>query len=719
MKKIQIPLFLGLMLFALSGCGTRQPSPDSNPVATTPPSATQGLPEDTGRTAGTMSGSPSGDDVSSDTELLLPTVLPTPTPEGAYVGFSLDSGFYESSQEVSLTCNVAGAEIYYTLDGSTPTKDSTLYQQPLFITRKLYSENVLAAQTGVSASNSYVPDFSVDKGTVLRAIAYLPDGTTTPLTHATYFIGLDEEKYAGLPVISLITDFDNLFDYETGIYVLGKTYDDWLAEDSSRAYLEGWQKYGNYSNHGKDWERPVSVELITADGTAGFKQNMGMRIMGGASRNQAQKSLKLYARKDYGEKNLKYALIPDNDNTDGELIEKYKTFVLRVGGNDADSARIRDPYLQTLVKDARFETQQSTPCVAFINGEFWGIYTINEDYTDSHFENNYGIDKDNVILIKRGEVEEGEEDTALALFHDMYLFIAQNDMSVPEFYEAACELVDMESFIDYFAFELYIHNQDSIFENNNWRMWRVLNADNATAYSDGKWRMAAYDSDYSTGVYSGAAAADTDNISALIAPSSASDKAYNIKHYVPLELFRSLMQNDTFRHDLILAICDMRNIYFETKHAKAVLDEMAEPYLKLMPETFRRFGPDWIIYSDPVAYYEGKVKDLNSYLNKRYVSMPNILRKAFDLGSASKLSVSTEDASMGSLLVNGRSVALDSRFEGMYFAETNVTITAVPAEGYRFVGWETKSTAVTDTTASTLVLTLNAPVTLKAIFEKQ
>lgn len=694
MKKISVTLLLGLLLFSLTGChGTPSDSPAAVPDI-------------------------SGSDIVS-TENNTPTILPTPTPEGNYVGFSHDSGFYDSSQEITLTCNVEGAQIYYTTDGSTPDKTSTLYQCPILITHKMYSENVLAAQTGISASNSYLPDFSVDKGTVLRAIAYLPDGTTTPLAHASYFIGLNQEKYGNLPVISLITDFDNLFDYETGIYILGKSYEDWLAEDASRAALDGWQKYGNYSNHGREWERPVSVEYISSDGTAGFKQNMGIRIMGGASRNQAQKSLKLYARKDYGEKNLRYTLIPDNYNTEGELIDKYKTFVLRVGGNDADFARLRDPYLQTLVKDARFETQQSTPCVAFINGEFWGLYTITEDYSDSHFENNYGIDKDNVILIKCGEAEEGDEETALHLFHDMYLFIVQNDMSIPEYYNAACELVDIESLIDYFAFELYIHNQDSIFENNNWRMWRVLTEDYATAYSDGKWRMAAYDSDFSTGIYNGAAAGDIDNISAIITPSSDSERQNNIEHYVPLEMFRSLMKNDSFRHDLILALCDMRNIYFETKHAKQVLDEMAEPYLELMPDTFRRFGPDWIASGDPDTYYSGKIKELNSYLNKRYVSMPTILRKAFELNSPSKLSVSTEDASAGSLMINGRAVSLNDRFDGMYFAETTVTITAVPAEGYRFAGWETKSDLISDTSAQTLTLQLSTPITLKALFEKQ
>ena len=703
MKKLTTSLLLGLLVLTLSGCG-------NNSTTNTDITPT------TGAVTNVSSGSNTADGTTKP--LATPTVLPTPTPEGNYVGFSVDSGFYENAQDVTLSCNVEGALIYYTLDGSTPNKTSTLYQNPIKVTRKLYTENVLSAQTGTSASNFYLPDFSVDKGTVIRAIAYLPDGTTTPVAHATYFIDLDRAQYGDVPVISLITDFENLYDYETGIYVLGKSYDEWLAEDPSREYLEGWQKHGNYSNRGDEWERPISVELITADGTAGFKQNMGVRIMGGASRNQAQKSLKLIAREEYGQKNLKYELIPGNYNSDGELIAKYKSFVLRVGGNDADFGRLRDPYLQTLVSDARFMTQQSTPCVVFLNGEYWGMYTITEDYTDNHIENNYGVDNKNVILVKRGEIEEGEEED-LSLFRDMYLFITQNDMSNPEFYKAACELVDMGSFLDYFAFELYIHNKDSIFENNNWRMWRVRETDMATPYSDGKWRFAAYDNDFSTGIYDGAGAASADNISAIIKQSSDSERRDNIENYVPIELFRSLLNNEEFRSELILALCDMRNIYFEPKLAKTVLDEMSGPYLTLMPDTFKRFGPDWIAYGDPASYYEGKIKDLSKYMSSRYVAIPNMLRKVFDLSSPSKLTISTDDASMGFVEINNRPVNLTSDFGGMYFAETTVTVTAVPAEGYKFVGWESKSDLITDATSETLKFSVSAPVTIKAVFEKK
>ena len=89
----------------------------------------------------------------------------------------------------------------------------------------------------------------------------------------------------------------------------------------------------------------------------------------------------------------------------------------------------------------------------------------------------------------------------------------------------------MESFIDYFAFELYIHNEDSIFENNNWRLWRVRTADGATPWSDGKWRIAVYDTDFSTGIYDGPDSASTDNISERLTAASEEEYQQNNLRY--------------------------------------------------------------------------------------------------------------------------------------------------------------------------------------------
>ncbi len=701
-------LLLGICLFAgcliLSGCN------ETNTGTTDTPS--QGTVSDVQVNTETAINTPA-----DGTSTEIAPALPTPTPEGSFVAFSADSGFYTSQFNVTLSCNVEGAQIYYTLDGSTPDNTDTLYEKPIQVKRKLYEKNVLSAQNDISAGNFYIPkDKQVDKGTVIRAIAYLPDGTTTPLTHATYFVGLDTEKYESLPVVSLITDFENLFDYETGIYVLGKTHDDWLAEDPANAGKESWQQVGNYSNRGREWEREVSVELIGANGTVGFKQNMGMRIMGGASRNQTQKSLKLLAREEYGAKNVKYELIPGNMKSNGsEILAKYKSFVLRCGGNDADFARIRDPLLQKLAENCRFETQECTPVLAFINGEFWGMYSLTEDYSDNYFGNNYDIDNKNVILVKRGEIEDGEEDD-IHLFRDMYLFITKNDMSNPEFYEAACELVDMGSFIDYFAFELYVDNEDSFYENNNWRMWRVREEDPALEIADGRWRMAAYDTDFSTGIYNGADSASWDTFTEKLTASD-EERKNNIEQYAPIELFRSLMENPQFKEELIIALCDMRNIHFEAKRAVGELNKMAEPYLEWMPTTYERFGPDWVAYNP--EHTAQKIKDLSSYLTKRYVSVPNLMRKVFDLSNPVKLTLSTENTSLGTVKVNNAYPDLSSSYGGMYFKELTITLTAEPAEGCRFVGWESKNSVLEDASSATISFKMDNPMNIKAIFEKK
>jgi hypothetical protein len=88
--------------------------------------------------------------------------------------------------------------------------------------------NKLSARTDISAMTEYLaPDEGVLKAAVVRAIAVDSQGRASDIITKTYFVGsTNVEKYKNMKVISLVTDPDNLFDYEKGIYVTGKVYDE-------------------------------------------------------------------------------------------------------------------------------------------------------------------------------------------------------------------------------------------------------------------------------------------------------------------------------------------------------------------------------------------------------------------------------------------------------------------------------------------------------------
>lgn len=331
--------------------------------------------------------------------------------------FNLASGFYnEKSIKLKINSSDPKATIYYTLDGSIPTTNSTIYKRPIVLKNRSNEDNVLSAITGVSPNRNYVPKVRVKKGNVIRAIAKLSDGTLTNVISGTYFVGLNRKKLTNnLPVVSIITEPDGLFNYENGIYVLGKAYDEWLSEDPENINKDDFQVKGNYSNKGKKSEVPATIQYFPSKkNKIGFTQDLGMRIMGKASRSQIQKSFRLTCREEYGSKNLKYDLIPGNMRSDGKgPLNKYKSFNIRNGGNDFDYTKIRDILFQGLVKERPYETQQSDLTIAFLNGEYWGIYSIQEDYSDHYIANNFDIDKDNVVILKRigngYQLEAGDE----------------------------------------------------------------------------------------------------------------------------------------------------------------------------------------------------------------------------------------------------------------------------------------------------------------------
>jgi len=625
--------------------------------------------------------------------------------------FSHESGFYDGPIEVEIFCDDPEADIYYTLDGTVPTEEgetSFYYDGAFYLEDRTDEPNELSAIRGITYAD-YSPMENITKAHVIRAWAVYPNGQETEVINGTFFVDVDRQKlYGDVPVISLMMDPEDLFDYETGIYVLGQHWAEWHSQQL--VPYENWQIQGNFSLKGMEWERPITVQYLAADGTVGFTQDMGVRIKGGVSRYFNQKSFRLIARDQYGKKNLEYPILGDNPRADGNgQVEKYKSITLRNGGNDGETTRLRDPLFQRLGEGLDYMTQASVPCVVFLNGEYWGMYNITEEYSDHAVQNNYGVPDENVIVFKNGRLEDGVE-SDVELFEEMFDFIAYGDMTNEDNYHKACEMLDLPAFAQYCALHLFVNNTDSIFQNNNWMIWRARET-SGDPYCDGQWRFLLFDTEQGADIWGDGRNFTVDNITpAITAPSP------DVEERHPQRMFYSLYQNEAFRKEFVLAMCDMRNINFNATRMEQTLKEMRPVYEHLMRDTYLRFGPDWIVLWNLDTYQKDKLEQLATYLRGRYNRLPNLLQQVFSYKAPVEATVTVSDEALGSVQVN-RTRIPQTDYTGMYFTEHPITLTAIPAEGHTFKGWTADGATLDDPSATTVTVSFTQAFSVQAIFE--
>ena len=522
--------------------------------------------------------------------------------------FSAVSGFYEGSFYLDITAD-EGSTVYYTLDGSVPTADSQKFTQPILISDRSSEPNVLSAFTDIAQPaedmSDELPDEPVDKATVVRAIAVDKNGVQSGTVTNTYFVGFSSKAdyYQDVKIVSLITDEDNLFDYENGIYTSGKTFDDWKNSDEYDIETPHWAMPGNYTQKGREWERPASVQFFE-DGELRCSQDIGIRIHGGATRSYPQKSLNIYARKDYSASKLSYDIFSGTvrNQTDGSPVTGFDSFMLRNGGNDATYTRFRDKLIQSLVPDRQFLTQGMEPCILFINGEYWGQYEITEKLDKSFIKAHYGIPKKDVCIIKRDELEEGSEET-FEQWQELRAWINATDFSDASAYEELCGKVDMQGFMDYISTEIYIENYDWGAPNS--AMWRAQTADGSSPYADGKWRFILFDTEYSSGMY-GRAAAYNDSFARLL-----EDDCFLA------DLLRAAMKNEGFRSEFMKTFTDIAENNFSDERVDNAITELSEKYSDMVTDTFDRFWRSSAGGYSARSNYDGSVSELREFFSER------------------------------------------------------------------------------------------------------
>lgn len=365
--------------------------------------------------------------------------------------FSVQGGFYDNVFALRLSNTNSQNHIRYTTNGNCPTAQSPRYEGAMTLNASMFSKSNIYTINNTIPSQFYLPD-DIKRGIVIRAAAFdQNDSCVSQVVSNSYFIRSLDCDLHGMPVLSIMADSLSLFDYETGIFIPGALYD---PADSTHT--------GNYRMKGIEWERQINLEFYES-GNGGINQVCGLRMHGNASRWFQQKGMKLYARQEYGKKHFFYRFFP------GSPIVKFKHLILhpfrcsnwlQTGGQEYLS--------QTIAANFDIEAMAVREVVVFINGEYWGIYTLEESSDERYLEDHFNADLEKVNMIKYWGVPYYGD---LTDWRTLYYWMKNEaDLTQPEDSARAFEHVDMSNFVDYVLFETFSANLD--WPGNNVKIWQ-------------------------------------------------------------------------------------------------------------------------------------------------------------------------------------------------------------------------------------------------------
>jgi hypothetical protein len=360
------------------------------------------------------------------------------------VQFSVARGFYESPFSVALATDTPGAVIRYTTDGSEPSSNNG----------RLYTEPI-----------------PVEGTTLLRAVALKPGFLASPAATHTYIF--TEDILRQFPTWDrALTDFQPAADtIQTGAEVAGLTNEGLARQEIRRgltsipsvSVVMDTQSLNFLLAHpdetGKDSERPVSFEMIYADGDeSGAQVNAGLRAFGAGSGSKP--SFRLSFRSEYGAAKFEYPLFPDSPTA------TFDTLILQaVGSPDGDpAAYLRNQWLRASQIAMSGLGSHGILANLYVNGRYVGLYNLIERPNADFMASYLGGEAEDWFVANQAGVLNDDLDyqnnklgylfTALALSTAV-----DSDLTSPEHladtYAAAAAYLDPADLADYILLSWY------------------------------------------------------------------------------------------------------------------------------------------------------------------------------------------------------------------------------------------------------------------------
>lgn len=542
--------------------------------------------------------------------------LPAPEPDAV-------SGLFSKPFQVHVPIP-EGAILRYTTNGSTPTLD-----------------NGSTSKDGV---------FTIAASMVLRMAFYGEGKMGSQVITRSY---LKKDKNFCLPILSVVTDPDNLYSDELGIFVKGVNGRPGLGQTVK-------------CNWNMDWDRPINFEYMDEKGTSLVNQEAEIRRCGGWGRMQTPYSFKIHSAKQYeGQSTMDYPFFHDKP------YNKTKMLLLRNGGNCDYNYRMRDAFLQKLILSSGLDidAQDYQPVVHYINGIYKGTLNLREPNNKHFIYSNYGLDEDEIDLFvidnDTGYVQKSGTHESLQRWYDLSK-TADKDKT----YEEICQMVDIDEYCNYMAIKLFYGDGD--WPGNNMKAWRPRE-------KNGKWRYLLYDMD---GAFTcGSPFTHFEEMKIHTFNTLLGEPVSNYTMEIePVTIFLNMLRNEQFRRHFVDAVCILAGSVLEPSRCFPLIDEWAQLVypMQILPDNG---------YGRNTSTIDG-ANDLKNKLNNQAAAMFPVMEDYTPLKISSfdalflKLSSNLDEAR---LRLNGQIIPT-GHFDGRAYAP--VTLMAEAPSGYVFEGWK-------------------------------
>ncbi len=564
---------------------------------------------------------------------------------------SVEYGF--AYPETSYASKIDGEDKWATCTSPTPGKSNNNSEFSTKRAKKpeaniapgIYSGNLIIKLEGDKGSIRYTTDGSeptlrsklwnkdmiINTTTVIRARAFKQGQIPSEILTCTYII--DDTRTFDIPVISIVTDPDNLWNDTIGIYCDGTNG------------LTG-NGVSHPVNYNRDWRRPCNVEIFNNPHDKDINQQCDLSIGGGYSRSYPEKSLELNAEKKYeGENSFDVRLFAKKP------YYRFKSLNLRNSGNDFYGSMFRDAMQQTLYAgyvDVDYLAYQ--PAIHYINGEYYGILNIRERSNHHHVASNWGYEKEDLDFIYTPDNKYiGDKNT----LEELVSLATAGDYSEAQ-YEKIRKLLDVDEYMNYVIIQSFSANTDWM--SNNVKFYRYRN--------NGRFRWILFDLDhgFNDTNYNQFTASDRSGLS--------NKSAYTGK------LFQGLKENPHFREKFLdHATAILGGIIREERYT-AIIDSMAALISGEMKYHFKRWGQGNNLSSYCDTYKRFAKKRCEIYFSQ--------LASYFSLGAP--VAVAIEPTTHTSIFINGVEVPT-GKFNGYMHKERKYTLSVEVPYGYKFKEW--------------------------------